>query len=153
MNRCMKTISGMVLLGCAAAAFGADTGGAAWVEDAWVKAMKANDVEAVSKLYAPDAQAWFPDFPAATGWDAIHAQYKGMLDANTVTSAELTDLHHKTSGNLSVGWGNFNVTLAPKAGGDPTVLKGRFLDVAEKRGGTWMYIADHASAEPKPPAK
>lgn len=153
MGRFRMVVLAGVFLGACAAAFGADEGGAAWVEDSWLKAMKANDVEAVAKLYAPDAQAWFPDFPAASGWDAIHAQYKGMLDANTVKSAEITDRHHKTSGSLSVGWGNFNVVLTPKAGGEPVVLKGRFLDVAEKRGGKWVYIADHASAEPAPAAK
>ena len=31
------------------------------VGDAWVKAVTASDLDAVTKLYAEDAVAWFPD--------------------------------------------------------------------------------------------
>jgi ketosteroid isomerase-like protein len=122
--------------------------GAAWVDAAWVKAMKANDVDAVMKLYAPNAVAWLPNTPEAKGARAIRAVYEGLLGANTVKEVVLSDTGYKTAGNHSTGWGKFTLTLAPKAGGDSSVMTGRFTDMAEKRGGKWMYVVDHASAEP-----
>ena len=53
----------------------------------------------------------------------------------------------------SVAWGRFSLTLVPKAGGDPVVMTGRFTEAAERRAGTWVYIVDHASAEPAPSGK
>ena len=131
--------------------FAADTG-AKSVDAAWMKAMKANDLEAVLACYASDAVAWLPDSPEARGAKAIRAEYEGLLAANTVQDVSLIDGHYKTSGSLSTGWGRFTLTLAPKAGGAPILMKGRFTEVAERQHGRWVYIADHASAEPTPPA-
>ena len=130
--------------------------GAKTVDAAWVKAMKANDLEAVLACYAPDAVAWLPDSPEAKGEKAIRATYQGLLTANTVQDVTVTETNYKSTGSLSVGWGRFVLALAPKSGGSPIAMKGRFIDVAELRDGRWVYIADHASAEPSPspsPAK
>jgi hypothetical protein len=40
--------------------------------------------------------------------------------------------------------------LQPKKGGDAVVLKGRYTAAAKRIGGQWVYVADHASAEPAP---
>ena len=125
--------------------------GAGALDDAWMKAMKANDLEAVLACYAPDAVAWLPDSPEARGEKAIRAAYQGMLAANTIQAVTLTERNHKTAGKFSAAWGRFTLTLAPKAGGAPIVMKGRFTEVAELRGGRWVYVADHASAEPSTP--
>ena len=130
--------------------FAADKGARA-LDDAWMKAMKANDLEAVLACYAPDAVAWMPDSAEAKGEKAIRAAYQGMLAANTVQAVTLTERHHKTAGKFSAGWGRFTLTLAPKAGGAPIVMKGRFTSASELRGGRWLYVADHASAEPPTP--
>ncbi|MCA1582638.1 MAG: hypothetical protein LC796_14850 [Acidobacteria bacterium] len=74
------------------------------VDEAWAAAMKANDLDAVMRCYAPDAVAWLPD------------------------------------------------TLVPKASGKAVTMSGRFSEVAEKRNGRWVYVLDHASAEPAPSA-
>jgi uncharacterized protein (TIGR02246 family) len=129
--------------------FAAD-GGAKSVDAAWMKAMKANDLEAVLACYASDAVLWMPGSPEASGQKAIRAAYQGLFAANTVQDASTTDTHYKTSGSLSVGWGHFNLTLAPKAGGAPVSMNGRFTEAAERQHGRWVYVADHASAEPSP---
>ena len=131
------------ILPCHAADVGAHA-----VDAAWVKAMKANDLEAVMKCYAPDAVAWLPDMREARGEQAIRAAYQAVLSKNTVKDAALTEAKYKTAGNMSVGWGKYTLTLVPKAGGNPTVMTGRYNEVAERRGGRWVYIVDHASAEP-----
>ncbi|MGH9369269.1 MAG: YybH family protein [Thermoanaerobaculia bacterium] len=136
--------------GLAASALGADHG-AAEVDQRWSAAMKANDTEAVMACYAPDAVMWLPDAPEARGEKAIREAYQGLLSANTVQAVAFTNTHYETSRGLSTGWGDFAVTLQPKSGGEPTVLRGRFTAVAQRRGGRWVYVADHASSGPSKP--
>ena len=138
-------------LGLSAAGVAAETGAKA-LDDAWAKAMKANDVNAVVALYAPDAVLWMPDTPEARGEKAIRAVYAGMLGANTVVDVSLTNAVYNPWGDVSTQWGSFTLVLKPKAGGPNVTMKGRFMSAAKKSGGQWRYIADHASAEPAPPA-
>ena len=125
----------------------AETGAQA-LDSQWVKAMKANDLESVLKTYAPDAVLWLPQTKEARGDKAIRATFEGMLSANTVKEVILSETGYRTMGKVSVGWGRFSLTLAPKSGGSPVVMTGRYTDIAEQRGGRWVYVVDHASAEP-----
>jgi ketosteroid isomerase-like protein len=125
----------------------AETGAQA-VDSSWIKAMKANDLEAVLKTYAADAVAWLPEVKEARGEKEIRSAFEGLLSANTVKEVVLSETGYKTMGKVSVGWGRFSLTLAPKAGGSPVVMTGRYTDIAERRGGRWVYVVDHASAEP-----
>ncbi len=122
------------------------------VDAAWAKAVKANDLEAVMACYAPDAVAWLPDMPEARGEKAIREAYRGLFSANTIQDAAWSDAHYQTVGSRSVGWGRFVLTLTPKATGKSIALPGRFVVVAEKRNGRWVYVVDHASGEPAPAA-
>lgn len=133
------------------AALAADAGAKA-TDAAWMKAMKANDIDAVVACYAPDAVLWLPEAPEARGPKAIRDVYAGYFTTYTVSDASLPNATYQDSGDLSATWGNFTLTLQPKKGGDPVVLKGRFLAVAKRIGGTWLYVADHASATPEPAA-
>lgn len=134
--------------GAPAALLAAD--GIQGVDDRWAAAMKANDVDAIVACYAPDAVMWLPDAPEARGEKAIREAYRGWLAANTIQAVAFTNAQSVTSGDDSSGWGDFALTLQPKAGGAPTVMKGRYTAVAQKRGGRWVYVADHASNTPKP---
>ncbi len=125
--------------------------GAEGVDQAWRKAITANDLNTLVAVYADDAVMWLPDAPEAKGREDIRKSYAGLLAANTVTGATLTNTHYESSGNLSVGWGNFSLTLSPKAGGNSVTVSGRFSVIAKKEGGTWVYVVDHASADPAPP--
>jgi ketosteroid isomerase-like protein len=122
--------------------------GARSVDSAWTKAVKSNSVDAVMACYAPDAVGWFPGGAEAKGEKAIRASYEKMFADFTIKDAVLTDTHYKDSGNLSAGWGRFSIMVIAKASGNTNVWSGRFTDVAEKQGGRWVYLADHASAEP-----
>ena len=122
--------------------------GAQFLDSSWIKAMKANDLEAVLKTYAPDAVVWLPQVKEARGEKAIRSVYEGLLSANIVKEVILSETGYRTMGKVSVGWGRFSLTLAPKSGGSPVVMTGRYTDIAEQRGGRWVYIVDHASAEP-----
>lgn len=124
--------------------------GAQAVDEAWRKAIIANDLEAVVSNYSKDAVMWLPDAPEAKGREAIRKAYAGLMAANTVTGAAFANTRYQTSGNLSVGWGNFTLTLSPKSGGSPVSLSGRFSVIAKKEEGKWVYVVDHASAPPTP---
>ena len=141
------TAVAVLIIACALPCQAADMGAQA-VDAAWVKAMKANNLDAVMQCYAPNAVAWLPGMREARGAQAIRAAYQGLLSANTVKDAALVDTKYKTTGNMSVGWGKYSITLIPKAGGAPVVMTGRYNEVAERRAGKWVYIVDHASAEP-----
>ena len=124
--------------------------------EGFVKAIKANDLEAVMALYAPDAVMFPPDAVAAQGAAEIRRSYADMLDHFTVKDIVLSDAWHETHGDVMLGWGRFVLTMVPKAGGEPVQMEGRFTDVSKKVGGKWVYILDHASVplpSPPPPAK
>ena len=118
------------------------------LDQAWRQAITANDLNGIVACYARDAVLWAPDAPPAKGEEAIRKSYSDLLAANTVTNASLTNTHYQICGNLSIGWGEFTLSLSPKAGGNPTVQSGRFTAIAKKEGGKWRYIVDHASANP-----
>lgn len=124
--------------------------GAQIVDEAWRKAMTANNLDAIMAVYAEDAVMWLPDAPEAKGREAIRKSYAELLAGNTVTGASFANARYQTSGDLSIGWGDFTLTLAPKGGGSPVTLNGRFSVMAKKERGTWVYVVDHASAHPKP---
>jgi uncharacterized protein (TIGR02246 family) len=130
----------------------AKVSGSQAVDEAWTKAILANDLDALVACYASDAVVWFPGDAEAKGEKAIRAAYVNLLKDNTVKEAKLSDTHYRMVGKTSVGWGHFSMTLVPKAGGAPSTMTGRFTEVAVEKDGKWVYINDHASAEPPPPA-
>ena len=113
--------------------------------EAFLKAFKANDLEAVVALYAPDAQLFPPDAMQAKGKDAIRANYAGLMQNMTIQDVTLVEAEHETHGDISFSWGLFRMTMVPKAGGDPVTMEGRFSDVSKRIGGKWLYVVDHAS--------
>lgn len=146
-----RTLAALTLTAAAMPSFAADTKDFAdSVGAAWVKAVKANDVDALVKLYADDAVAWFPDEAEHKGVVAIREAYKNLLDAFTVVDAALTNSHHVGDANHRSNWGNFTLTLKQKSDGKVMPMTGRYTDVQEKRNGHWVYVADHASADPPP---
>ena len=122
------------------------------VDSAWVKAMRANDPAACAALYADDAVLVLPGTGAIKGKKAILDAYSAWLKDVKVTDASVSDAHYLSSGNISSGWGAWQATTVPKAGGAPTTDVGTWSAVAVKVGGAWKYVSDHASADPAPPA-
>ena len=122
------------------------------VDQAWVKAMKANDLEATMALYAPDAVAYFPDGDFK-GKEAIRKSWTDFLAMFTVKDATSQGTY-ETTGDTSLGWGFWSLTVVPKGGGEPIAMKGRATVVVRKIGGKWLYVVDHASVPlPPPPSK
>ena len=149
MFRALSALAALVIVGIAAPPAQAQTHGGKVVDDAWVKAVTAGDVEAVVALYAPDAVLYAPDSMEARGTAAIRALYTAMFAANTVSNPSFTTTY-QTSGDLSTGWGTVTLTFTPKAGGAPQTMTVRVTEVVKKVNGKWLYVADHASV-PLPP--
>jgi len=147
MSRALSALAVLAIVAIAAPVHAQD--GAKIVDDAWVKAATAGDVDALVALYAPDAVLYAPDSMEARGTAAIRAAYEGLVGANKITSAAITSTY-QTSGDLSSGWGTATLTLTPKAGGPPQTMTVRVTAVAKKVNGKWLYVADHASV-PMPP--
>jgi len=146
-----RILLGLALAALALPALAQDAGTQA-VDARWKKAMLAGDAAAATACYASDAALWFPDAPEARGKDAILKAYQGLFGAYTIADVDITNTAQEVSGDLSAGWGNFMMKLQPKKGGDAFVMKGRYTSAAKRIGGQWFYVADHASAEPPPPA-
>ncbi len=126
--------------------------GVSTVDTAWVKAMKAGEVAAAVKCYANNAVVWVSGAPLATGSKEIRAAYEGYFAAYTVKDAEIKEIGSETIGNKSVAWGTYQLTVVPKAGGNPVTATGRYTEVAKRVGATWVYTVDHASDDPAPAA-
>ena len=86
--------------------------GAEPVDQAWVKAIKANDLEATLPLYAPDAVAYFPDGDFK-GKEAIRKSWTEFLSTFTVKDAT-SEATYETTGDTSVGWGTWTLRSSPR---------------------------------------
>ena len=124
------------------------------VSQAWKKAIEAGDIDALVACYASDAIGWFPDAPPVSGKEAIRQMFAAMLQKDTV-KVDVANTHYQTCGSdMAVGWGEYTITVTPKAGGRGTTVTGRFSEALRKEGGKWVYVMDHASAHPpSSPAK
>ena len=117
----------------------------------FTKAILANDVEAIVALYAPDAEVFPPDSMVAKGTAEIRKSFSDFLGNNKITAFTVLEAENETVGDLSFSRGLFRMTMAPKAGGDPITIEGRFSDVSRRINGKWLYITDHASVPLPPP--
>src|SRR5678816_4523288 len=130
MARAFSAFAALAILGLAAAPARAQEHGGKIVDDAWVKAVSAGDIEAVVALYTPDAVIYAPDVMEARGTEAIRAVYQDLLGPNTVSNAAI-NATYQTSGDLSSGWGTATLTLTPKAGGPPQTIVVRVTEVTK----------------------
>lgn len=151
-SRIAKAILVCALVLVARAASAQDTGCKA-IDQAWRKAILAGDLDAIVANYAEDAVLWLPGMPEARGTKAIREAYAGLMKDHSVSDVVFSNTMYETLQNFSMGWGNFTMTLTPRAaGGAPVVMKGRFTDIGKQINGKWQYVADQASADPAPPA-
>ncbi len=147
--------SGTVLLLCAGVLA---AGGAIAAEpevsagDCFVAGFKSGNADAVAACYAEDAIMWFPGGSMATGRTAIRDGFAHFLGGVTVKDAVLTTINEVALGDVKTAWGTYVITVVDKATQAETVQRGRFTDVSKKIDGRWLYIVDHPSEDPAPPA-
>lgn len=125
--------------------------GAQQLDEAFTRAVLANDVEAIVALYAPDAVLYPPGAMEQRGLQAIRAGFTDFLGSYRITGFRIVDARYVTARDLSTGWGRFVLDAVPKAGGEPVRWEGRASSVARRIRGKWLYVADHASMPAGPP--
>ena len=115
------------------------------LQDAFVAALIANDVEGLAACYTDDATNYPVGSMAGVGPESVRESWNGFFDVYTVTDARLFDDHLEELGNTAVAWGLFSLTVVPIEGGEAIEMQGRYMDVAKNFDGNWLYVADHAS--------
>ncbi|MEP6995104.1 MAG: nuclear transport factor 2 family protein [Acidobacteriota bacterium] len=118
----------------------ASSGGVQQLNEAFLKALQAGDIDGIMKLYAADAVLFPPGEKSARGLEEIRYKWNSLLEANKVTQGSLKDAKYVSSANVSAGWGDVSMRLEPKNGKEPKTIQGRFSTVAEKRSGKWIYV-------------
>jgi len=108
------------------------------VDQAWIKAYNAGDVDTVASCYDEHAVLLPPGAPAVHGRAAIRA--------------------FLASGMAAFAKDGLSYTVKDKSG--RIVETGKYLSVSRKKDGKWLYIRDTwnsdgppASVEPAPPVK
>lgn len=148
MSRMLSLVAGVALFALSVQPAAAQQHGAKIVDDAWIAAAKAGDVDAAVALYAPDATMFDVGGEPFHGTAAIRAHYQEWFGAVTITDVQL-NATYVSSGDLSVGYGVASLTFTPKAGGSPQTMTARVTSAANKINGKWLYVVDHASAPAK----
>ena len=113
---------------------------------------KAGDADASTACYADDAVLWIPGQPMAKGREQIHAAFAGFFAAFTVKDMAISEMGHQALGDAVSTWGTFTLVAIDKATGKESTEVGRYVDVSRKIDGKWVYVVDHASDDPPPPA-
>jgi uncharacterized protein (TIGR02246 family) len=130
------------------------------VDQTWVKAYNAGDVDTLASLYDEHAVLLPPGAPAANGRAAIRA----FLAKDTAESAKAGvafSLGPKPAGGVSgdMGWQSGTYVVKDKSG--KAVDTGKYLSVSMKKGGKWLYVRDTWNSDvplvpaenPAPPKK
>ena len=141
-------VTALGVLGLLQAPLRAGQDGARVVDEAWISAVKAGNVDALAALYAPDATLYPAGVDEVKGAAAIRKFYEQWLSTITVTEASIVAAYD-TVGDLSVGHGTATLTYSPKGGGSPLVASVRVTAAARRINGKWLYIVDHVSVPAK----
>jgi uncharacterized protein (TIGR02246 family) len=120
------------------------------VDDAWVKAFNAGDVDTMVAQYDEQAVLLPPGAPAARGKVAIRAFFAKMT-AEAGRDGLAFSLDTKPAGGAhgDMGWASGNYVVKDKAG--HVVDTGKYLSVSKKKDGKWLYIRDTWNSD-SPPA-
>lgn len=118
------------------------------LENQFVAAFKAKDLDAIMKVYVPDQSLFvFDVIPPRqyVGADAYRKDWQGFLGSlNGPIAVELTDLAVASDHNLAYGHSIQHVTGKDKDG-KPLDLTVRVTDVYKKIKGHWLIIHEHVS--------
>ena len=94
---------GALLCGIPTSHSSAATGGVEQLNDAFVKALQAGDIDRITKLYAADAVLFPPGEKAARGLEEIRFKWNALLVANKITQPSFKDVRYVTAANVSAG--------------------------------------------------
>jgi|GEM_PF-4383432 uncharacterized protein (TIGR02246 family) len=113
-----------------------DVAAIAQVAKDFSQAYAAGDVDRTVSFYSPEVIYMANGMPNHAGRDIVRQIYEGAFAANRGhVDVHLDEV--KVFGDVAYDRATFTVTLTPKAGGKPSVSKGRLLEILHKEGGKW----------------
>jgi len=118
----------------------------------WAKTAGANDLEGTVAYYTDDASLLAPNAPIASGKQAIHAAWAGLLGPGTSISWQATKVEVARSSDLASIMGTYQLTMKDPQG-NPMNDKGKFVEVWKKQAdGKWKVVADIFNSDMPLPA-
>src|SRR5215467_1509024 len=119
------------------------------VDQTWLKAYNAGDVDTLASLYDEHAVLLLPGAPAANGRAAIRAFF-AKDTAESKKAGVTTSLGPSPAGGVSGDMGWQSGTFAAKDKSGKVVETGKYLSVSVKRGGKWLYLRDTWNSDISP---
>lgn len=121
------------------------------VDQTWLKAYNASDVDTLASLYDEHGVLLPPGAPAAKGRAAIRA-YFAKDTAESKKAGIAFSIGPNPAGGISgdMGWQSGTYAVKDKSG--KTVDTGNYLSVSVKRGGKWLYLRDTWNSDIPPAA-
>jgi len=146
----MRFIVGVLMLMASISTAAADSkADALQIVDRWAKAFTASDVDAIVKLYAPDALFMGTGSKAVvTKPEAIRTYFEAALLNNRPRGASLNSFESMVLSDNAVLVTGLD-TVTGVRDGTPTSATGRVTFVVAKRGADWQIVHFHRSAMPQ----
>jgi uncharacterized protein (TIGR02246 family) len=146
----MRFLVGVFILIASISAAAADSKtDALQIIDRWAKAFTASDVDAIVKLYAPDALFMGTGSKAVvTKPEGIRTYFEAALLNNRPRGASLNSSESMVLSDGAVLVTGLD-TVTGVRDGTPTSASGRVTFVVAKRGADWQIVHFHRSAMPQ----
>jgi len=139
----------VVLLALAPAkAFADPTEDASAVIDRWAATYNANDADAITKLYTPDALLHGTSSPTLNQGSAEIRKYFGVLPGSG-SKVTIGERHMVALGDTAAFGAGFYEFVSMQ-NGSPISRPARFTMIIVKRGADWLIVHHHSSALPPP---
>ena len=108
----------------------------------WSKAVGAKDVDKTMSFYSDDATALPPNAPIATTKEAIRKIWKEFMEApGFAISWKATKVEIAKSGEIGFISGTY-AAMINDASGKAMKEQGKYVEIWEKKGGTWKCGVD-----------
>ena len=146
----MRFLVGVFILMASISTAAADSkADALQVVDRWAKAFTASDVDAIVKLYAPDALFLGTGSKAVvTKPEGIRTYFEAGLLVNRPRGASLNSFESMVLSDDAVLVTGLDTVTAVRDG-TPTSASGRVTFVVARRGADWQIVHFHRSAMPQ----
>ena len=146
----MRFIVGVFILMASISTAAADSkADALQIVDRWAKAFTASDVDAIVRLYAPDALFMGTGSKAVvTKPEGIRTYFENALLNNRPRGASLNSFESMVLSDNAVLVTGLDTVTAVRDG-TPTSATGRVTFVVARRGADWQIVHFHRSAMPQ----
>ena len=140
-------VSGVMLLlaGCAPQERGDPEAVTAAVNDIWNQyssSLNSGALDRWMSLWTEGGVQMPPGEPSVTGKDHIRARNKAVLDRFTFNMG-ITNEEVGVAGDWAFARGTYKATLIPKAGGEATVVDGKYMTILQRQpDGSWKIHRD-----------